>query len=88
MTEKKENKGLGLIIGLAGGFLLGAYFFSKKESKVRDKITDEIGRFSSVLDDVKEENVEELESIQSSIENILTNIENRIQALGNGGKED
>ena len=88
MTQNKEGKGLGLIVGLVGGFLLGAYFFSKKESKVRDKITDEIGRFSTVLDDVKEENVKELEHIQSSIENILSNIESRIQALGNGGKKD
>ena len=87
MEGKKENKGLGLIVGLAGGFLLGAYFFSKKESKVREKITDEIGRFSTVLDDVKDENVDELESIQSSIENILVNIENRIEALGNGGSK-
>ena len=88
MSDNKENKGLGLIVGLAGGFLLGAYFFSRKESKVREKITDEIGRFSSVLDEVKDENVEELESIQSSIESILSNIESRIQALGDGGKKD
>jgi len=88
MSKEKENKGLGLIVGLAGGFLLGAYFFSKKESKIRDKITDEVGRFTSVLDNVKEENAEELESIQASIENILSNIENRIESLSNGGKKD
>jgi DNA-binding transcriptional regulator GbsR (MarR family) len=88
MEENKENKGLSLIIGLAGGFLLGAYFFSKKDSKVRDKITDEIGRFTNVLDDVKEENVEELEKIQGSIETILSNIETRIKSLSDGRKED
>lgn len=88
MEKENDNKGLGILVGVIGGFLLGAYFFSKKDSKVKDKITNEINRVGGVFEGIKNENLDELEQIQGSIESILSNIESRIEGLKNGRKEN
>jgi len=88
MEESNEKSVYAFLIGITLGIAGGAYLYSRKDSKVRNMIEEEIIHLYNDNTELNHLQRKEVNNIKTSLLSILDDISSRIKESMKDGKED
>ena len=88
MKESNEKSVYAFLIGITLGIAGGAYLYSRKNSKIRNRIEEEILDLYENNKELNEIQLQEVNNIKTSLLNIISDISDRIKESMKDGKED